>query len=261
MYVCVYVCIYVCTQVTMWVYNIFRFPVEDRISDYVRTSQRLPTTDTFPGIYPATVRPIFFNQPPVLWFRHPSLLGLGRGYIGTRTDTTQETSISLGILRQTSVANFNPTWLSRLVATKGLLVLSLLIVKWYERYVRVWWWLGRIFYDSNLCLKYVNRRRRWMHQLWESRTDGAYFKLCKILTEFPDKFRKYYRMNIKTFDYITESVKLVLPGYPNFRKCNEAKEKLSVALRYVLDVTVRIEINYICKILNATTIQCYLKGK
>ena len=45
-----------------------------------------------------------------------------------------------------------------------------------------------------------------MHQLWESRTDGGYFKLCNILTEFPDKFREYYRMNI-TFDYILDSVK------------------------------------------------------
>jgi hypothetical protein len=38
-----------------------------------------------------------------------------------------------------------------------------------------------------------------MHQLWESRTDEEYCKLCKILREFPDKFREYYRMNIKTF--------------------------------------------------------------
>jgi len=30
-------------------------------------------------------------------------------------------------------------------------------------------------------LKYMNRRRRGMHQLWEPRTDGGYFKLCKIL--------------------------------------------------------------------------------
>jgi hypothetical protein len=28
-------------------------------------------------------------------------------------------------------------------------------------------------------------------------TDGEYFKLCKILREFPGKFREYYRMNIK----------------------------------------------------------------
>jgi hypothetical protein len=39
-------------------------------------------------------------------------------------------------------------------------------------------------------LKYMNRRRWWMHQLWEPRTDGEYFKLFKILTKFPDRFRE-----------------------------------------------------------------------
>ena len=58
-----------------------------------------------------------------------------------------------------------------------------------------------------------------MRQLWESRTDEEYFKLCKTFTEFSGKFREYYRMNIKTFDYIMDSVKDVLQGYSNFRKC------------------------------------------
>ena len=57
-----------------------------------------------------------------------------------------------------------------------------------------------------------------------------------------------------------DSVKNVLQGYSHFRKCNEAEEKLSVALRYALDIAVRIKINYICKILNAIVIQCNLKG-
>jgi len=99
-----------------------------------------------------------------------------------------------------------------------------------------------------------------MHQLWESRSDGEYFKLCKILREFPDKFREYYRMNIKTSDYILYSVKDDLQGYSNFRKCNEAEEKLTVALRYVLVIVVRININYICTMVNAIKIQCNLKG-
>ena len=80
-----------------------------------------------------------------------------------------------------------------------------------------------------------------MHQLWESRTDGECFKMSKILTEFPDKFRECCRMNIKTFDYIMESGNDVLQGYSNFRKCNEAEEKLSVAARYLLDIAVRIK--------------------
>jgi hypothetical protein len=43
--------------------------------------------------------------------------------------------------------------------------------------------------DSNLCGKFTTSRRRWINQLWESRIDGEYFKLCKILTEIPVKFR------------------------------------------------------------------------
>ena len=68
-------------------------------------------------------------------------------------------------------------------------------------------WDELLLTDTNLCLKYPNRRRRWMHQLWESTIGGKYFKLYKILTEFPDKFREYYRMNITKFYYILDSVK------------------------------------------------------
>jgi hypothetical protein len=95
--------------------------------------------------------------------------------------------------------------------------------------------------------------------LWESRTVEEYFKLCKILTEFPDKFREYYRMNIKTFSYITGSVKNDLQGCSNFRKRTEAEEKLTVALRFVLLIVVRIKRNYICKILNNVIIQSNIK--
>jgi hypothetical protein len=91
--------------------------------------------------------------------------------------------------------------------------------------------------------------------------DGECFKLYKILREFPDKFKEHYRRNIKTFDYILDSVKDDLQGYSNFRKCTEAEEKLTVALWYVLVNVVRININYICIMVNAITVQCALKGK
>jgi len=39
--------------------------------------------------------------------------GQGRGYVGDRTDTAQQTDICLGIHRQTRLATFNPTCLSR----------------------------------------------------------------------------------------------------------------------------------------------------
>ena len=89
-------------------------------------------------------------------------------------------------------------------------------------------------------------------------TDGEYLKLCKILIEFPIKFREYYKMNIKTFDYILDSVQDDLQGYSNFRKCTEAEEKLTVALRHVLIILVRINISYICTMVNAIKIQCNL---
>jgi len=66
-------------------------------------------------------------------------------------------------------------------------------------------------------------------------------------------------MNI-TFDCILDGVKDDLQGYSNFRKCIKAEEKLTVALRYVLVIVVRIKINYICKMFNAVTIQCNQKG-
>jgi hypothetical protein len=67
-------------------------------------------------------------------------------------------------------------------------------------------------------------------------------------------------MNIQTFDYILDSVKDDLQGYSNFRKCIEADEKLPVALRCILVVVVRININYICTMVNAIKIHCNLKG-
>ena len=93
--------------------------------------------------------------------------------------------------------------------------------------------------EGNLRLKYSNRRRRRMRRLWESRTDGEYFKLFEILTEFPDKFTEYHRMNTETLDYIMDSAKDILQGYSAFRKCNEAEGELIIAVRYVLDIAVR----------------------
>jgi len=82
------------------------------------------------------------------------------------------------------------------------------------------------------------------------------------LTEFPDKFRECYRMNIKTFDYILGNVKDDLQGYSNFKKCIEAEEKLTVALRYVLVIAARMKRDYICRMLYAVTVlQCNIEGK
>ena len=50
-----------------------------------------------------------------------------------------------------------------------------------------------------------------------------------------------------------------LQGYYNFRKYIEAEEKLTVAIRYVLVIVVRININYTCTMVNAFKFQCNLK--
>jgi len=56
-------------------------------------------------------------EPTVSADKRQQTNALGRGYIGTRTDTTQQPNICLGIHRQTRVATLNPTCLSRLIAT------------------------------------------------------------------------------------------------------------------------------------------------
>jgi len=71
-----------------------------------------------------------------------------------------------------------------------------------------------------------------MHQLWESRNGGEYFKLCKILTEFPDKFREYYRMNI-TFDCILDSVKDDLQDIRLSESALKQKRKLLLFGTYI----------------------------
>ena len=50
-------------------------------------------------------------------------------------------------------------------------------------------------------------------------------------------------MNITTSDYTLDSVKGDLQGCSDFRECNEAEEKFTVALRYVLVIAVRIKRN------------------
>jgi hypothetical protein len=79
------------------------------------------------------------------------------------------------------------------------------------------------------------------------------------LKKNPSKFREGYRMNIRPFHYILDSVMDDLYGYFNSRKCIEAQQELTVALRGVVVIVVRIKINYICKMLYAIIIQCNLK--
>ena len=66
------------------------------------------------------------------------------------------------------------------------------------------------------------------------------------------------KMMIKILDYILDSMKEDLQSCSNSRKCIEAEEKLAVALRYALVIVLRININYICTMVNAIKILCNL---
>ena len=148
--------------------------------------------------------------------------------VGARTDTSQQTNVCLGIQRQTCVATFNSSCLSRLVATKELFFPQSAYCKWRERYVTYSSdneWDEFLLTDTNLCLKYTNRRRRWMHQLWESRTGTENVLNCARYWQFPDKFRECYRMNI-TFDYILDSVKNYLQVIPISESALKQKRNL-----------------------------------
>ena len=98
---------------------------------------------------------------------------------GLGTDTTQQNQHLSGYTSPDMCGFFNPTCLSGLLPTKWLQFLNLLIVG----DVQLAWRTRLMTTGKNFCwcLKYTNRRRRWMHRLWESRTVGEYFKLCKIL--------------------------------------------------------------------------------
>jgi len=54
---------------------------------------------------------------------------------------------------------------------------------------------------------------------------------------------------------------MVCRAMPNFKKCIEAEEKLTVDIRYILVIAVRMKRDYMCRMLHAATVQCDLKGK
>ena len=82
-----------------------------RRRDLYLTQHITLTTDRHP------CPPVGF-EPTISASERPQTHALGRGYIGTRTDTTKQTKICLGIhRRQIRVATFIPKCLSRLIAT------------------------------------------------------------------------------------------------------------------------------------------------
>ena len=132
-------------------------------------------------------------------------------------------------------------------------VLCLLRVMWTVRDVR------RMMTGANFCWQIVTFT-------WSTRTDeddgcisfGNQEMMENILN--CARYRGNFPISSENItEWILDSVKDDLQGYCNFRRCIQAEEKLTVALRYVLVIGVRINITYICTMLNAIKIQCNLK--
>ncbi|XP_046686028.1 uncharacterized protein LOC124371731, partial [Homalodisca vitripennis] len=86
--------------------------------------------------------------------------------------------------------------------------------------------------DRNLLLN-SNTRQFWVHEFNEDHTQSEFYVTCLPLRDHADKFKKYYRMTVETYDYILSHIKGDLQKWSNFRTCIEPAEKLSILLRYL----------------------------
>lgn len=74
-------------------------------------------------------------------------------------------------------------------------------------------------------------RSHWVHPLNMLRpTDGEFVRVCVPLREYPDKFYKYFRMTVATFDYILDGVKCRITKRSRRAPVGPA-ERLAVTLR------------------------------
>jgi hypothetical protein len=144
-------------------------------------------------------------------------------------------------------STFKPTCLSRLLAPEELLVFSLLIVS----DVNGTWCTCRMMTASNFLLEVRERTKTMDASALGIKSWWRIFETVQDI-EFPYKFTEYYWMNIKTSDYIFDSVKDDMQGYYNFRKCIETEKKLTVAPRYVLSIVVKDK-----NTLHMQNVQCY----
>jgi hypothetical protein len=117
-----------------------------------------------------------FRLQPVLHPHQSHDLESGRGYIGARTDITQQANICLDRHLQTRVAPFNQICLPWLLL-KNSFSSQLAYCRWCATLHDVRSdndWDDFLLMDSNLCLEFMKRRKRRMYELWESRTEGEY---------------------------------------------------------------------------------------
>ncbi|XP_050298995.1 uncharacterized protein LOC126737934 [Anthonomus grandis grandis] len=85
--------------------------------------------------------------------------------------------------------------------------------------------------DQNLLLN--KPTRKWVHEFNEDHRQSEYYLTCLPMRGYPDKFKKYHRMTVETFDYILSHIKGDIQKWSNFRNCIEPAKKLSILLRYL----------------------------
>jgi hypothetical protein len=79
----------------------------------------------------------------------------------------------------------------------------------------------------------VYHRNFWVHELYTKRDSaGEFARICIPLRQHPDKFFKYFRMSINTYDYILTNIEENLKKH-SIRRPIPPNMRLAVALRYV----------------------------
>lgn len=78
-----------------------------------------------------------------------------------------------------------------------------------------------------------NKRKYWIHPLLQVRyVEGAFYTLFEKLRSHSDKFFRYFRMSVATFDFILERINMLIQRQDTvMRLCVPPKEMLAVTLR------------------------------
>jgi hypothetical protein len=86
--------------------------------------------------------------------------------------------------------------------------------------------------EKNVCLDLCAKKRVWVHEWYEDRSEGEYRKTCLPLQKDPIKFREYYRLKVETFDFILKNIYNDLHSISNFRECISPEDKLRCLARH-----------------------------
>lgn len=79
------------------------------------------------------------------------------------------------------------------------------------------------------------KRRYWVHPLNTQRlTESQFYVKRAKLRAYPEEFFKYYRMSMKSFDELLNSIRdKIKKQNTHMRLCLDTEEKLTITLRYV----------------------------